>query len=39
MSWCENVTQLIRGQTHVFMEISVAKANDLLSKIGAWDKH
>ena len=31
-SWCEELTQLIPGQTHVSMDTSVAKVNDLLSQ-------
>ena len=31
-SWCEELAQLIPGQTHVFRENTVAKANDQLSQ-------
>ena len=31
-SWCEDLAQLIPGQTHVFMETSVAKANGQLTQ-------
>ena len=31
-SWCEELAQLIPGQTHVFIEKSVAKANDQLAQ-------
>ena len=31
-SWCEELAQLIPGQTHVDVEKSVAKANDQLAQ-------